>query len=34
MLDPAYRRIGVSGRRGHMAHGRAFLVTADFATWR
>ena len=34
MLDPAYHRIGVSGKRGQMAHGRAFLVTADFATWR
>jgi len=34
MLDPAYHRIGVSGKRGHMAHGGAFLVTADFATWR
>jgi uncharacterized protein YkwD len=34
MLDPAYRRIGVSGKKGRMGHGRAFLVTADFSTWR
>src|SRR5215213_7011383 len=34
MLDPAYRRIGVSGQKGRMGSGRAFLVTADFSTWR
>jgi uncharacterized protein YkwD len=34
LLDPAYRRIGVSGKRGRMGAHSAFLVTADFATWR
>jgi uncharacterized protein YkwD len=34
MLDPAYRRIGVCGKKGRMGGGRAFLVTADFSTWR
>jgi uncharacterized protein YkwD len=34
MLDPAYRRIGVAGKKGRMGHSRAFLVTADFSTWR
>jgi uncharacterized protein YkwD len=34
ILDPAYRRIGVSGKRGQMGARRAFLVTADFATWQ
>jgi len=34
ILDPAYRRIGVSGKGGAMGAHHAFLVTADFATWR
>jgi len=34
LLDPAYRRIGVSGKAGAMGAHHAFLVTADFATWR
>ena len=34
ILDPAYRRIGVSGKGGQMGAHHAFLVTADFATWR
>jgi uncharacterized protein YkwD len=34
LLDPAYRRIGVSGLHGRMGSQRAFVVTADFATWR
>jgi uncharacterized protein YkwD len=34
ILDPAYRRIGVSGKGGHMGAHHAFLVTADFSTWR
>ena len=34
LLDPAYRRIGVSGASGRMGPTRAFAVTADFSTWR
>ena len=34
MLDPAYRRIGVCGKKGRMGRASAFLVTADFSTWR
>ena len=34
ILDPAYRRIGVSGKGGRMGAHHAFLVTADFSTWR
>jgi uncharacterized protein YkwD len=34
LLDPTYRRIGVAGAMGSMGHGRAYLVTADFSTWR
>ena len=34
LLDPAYRRIGVSGASGRMGPNRAFAVTADFSTWR
>jgi uncharacterized protein YkwD len=34
MLDPAYRRIGVAGAKGRMGRASAFLVTADFSTWR
>jgi hypothetical protein len=33
-VHPAYRRIGVSGKAGAMGAHHAFLVTADFATWR
>ena len=34
LLDPAYHRIGVAGANGNMGHGRAYVVTADFSTWR
>jgi len=34
MLDPAYRRVGVAGSKGRMGGASAFLVTADFSTWR
>jgi uncharacterized protein YkwD len=34
ILDPAYRRIGVSGKGGQLGAHHAFLVTADFSTWR
>jgi uncharacterized protein YkwD len=34
LLDPAYRRVGVAGAQGRMGAGGAFVVTADFATWR
>lgn len=34
MLDPAYRRIGVAGANGSMGAGGAYVVTADFSTWR
>jgi uncharacterized protein YkwD len=34
MLDPSYSRIGVDGKHGRMGARGAFLVTADFATWR
>jgi uncharacterized protein YkwD len=30
LLDPAYRRVGVSGANGRMG----YTVTADFSTWR
>ena len=34
LLDPAYRRVGVGGARGSLGGGSAFVVTADFSTWR
>ena len=34
LLDPAYSRVGVAGARGRFAGSRAYVVTADFATWR
>ena len=34
LLDPAYHRVGVAGATGNMGAGRAYVVTADFATWR
>lgn len=34
LLDPVYRRVGVAGATGRMGHGRAYVVTADFSTWR
>ena len=34
LLDPAYSRVGVGGARGRLGGARAYVVTADFATWR
>ena len=34
LLDASYRRIGVCGAKGRMGSRRAFVVTADFSTWR
>jgi uncharacterized protein YkwD len=34
LLDPAYHRVGVAGANGSMGAGGAYLVTADFSTWR
>jgi uncharacterized protein YkwD len=34
LLDASYRRIGVAGAKGRMGSRRAFVVTADFSTWR
>lgn len=34
LLDPSYRRIGVSGNLGSIGRQGGFAVTADFATWR
>jgi uncharacterized protein YkwD len=34
LLDPAYHRVGVAGANGNLGAGSAYVVTADFATWR
>src|SRR5947209_8271785 len=34
LLDASYSRVGVAGVTGRMGAGSAYLVTADFATWR
>jgi uncharacterized protein YkwD len=34
LLDPAYHRVGVARANGSLGAGGAYLVTADFSTWR